>query len=554
MPATVYPSGSLGTELEGAHVRERDVLLQLQRSLPNEFIVYHGIHWTRLEHGLTAIGRIQFLVLSPKGHVYCILMRTGLLRQDGQRLVKHIAQSEHDVFNLLAEQLNALHHKFKTQHTLELSLEGIFYCPDFTVPQATGLAVECSRIVDAKSRTELGQVILDLDAPRAPVHPPEVLHRFFCNALDLVPEVGALSEAANALITRLSQGLEHWVGRLHCEPFRLRVTGTAGSGKSQLALRELQRAHQLKLRVLYVCYNRPLSSHMAAQIRQAGYMGASVFNFHALCDRVLRDAGLEPDYSKPDAFSKLPEAVLGLPQDKRWVFDVILVDEGQDFDPQWHAVLENMSHPKTRWLWLEDPEQNLYGKSPVCLPNWVGLTVSVNYRNPRRIVQTLIQLRAQFGVDPNSSFDLEAACPLEGLPIEWMTYSTEQSMLEATGKAITQCLKKGFARDNIALLTLSGHERSRILKQNRVGPHTLKHFTGHYSDTGEQLFTQGSVLAESVYRFKGQSAHAVIITELAFQEFSPHDFRKLFVAMTRATVALVIVGDEHTVKHLQGAL
>jgi superfamily I DNA/RNA helicase len=48
-------------------------------------------------------------------------------------------------------------------------------------------------------------------------------------------------------------------------------------------------------------------------------------------------------------------------------------------------------------------------------------------------------------------------------------------------------------------------------------------------------------MVESIYRFKGQSAPAVILSELDFIELTEHERRKLFVGMTRAQLNLIIV-------------
>lgn len=556
MPAKVYPTDTSELALDGAQARERDVLLQLQGQLSDAYTIYHGIHWSRIEHGLTVLGRIQFLVLGPSGIVYCVLMKTGLMKVDAGRMIKHLGEQRQDVFNALAEQGDLLNHKFKQQHHGNLRIEPVFYCPDFVVPEATGLAVNAERIVDARRKNELGAVIQTIDATadllsRNPN--TKVIHSFLCNELNLVPEVGALSQAAETLVTRLSHGLEQWVGRLSFEPFRLRVSGTAGSGKSQLAFSELQRNHGLKARTLYVCYNRPLSSHMARQVREAGLMGATVFNFHALCDRMLRDAGQEVDYASPGVFGRLAELVMTTPMDKRWVFDSIVVDEGQDFDQQWLPVLERCAHANTRWLWLEDPIQNLYAKPPMELPAWVNLHTPMNYRNPKRVVQALQLLQGEFNFQTPLMLEIEAACPLEGLPIEFFGYDDDESLLSQTAKAVTACLRHGFTRENIVVLSMRGHEKSKVLAQASLGPHSLRHFTGRYDENGSQVFTEGSVHAESVYRFKGQSAQAVVVTELAFEEFSEADFRKLFVAMTRAKLLLILVGQGTTLERLKKA-
>ena len=75
-----------------------------------------------------------------------------------------------------------------------------------------------------------------------------------------------------------------------------------------------------------------------------------------------------------------------------------------------------------------------------------------------------------------------------------------------------------------------------------------------YDENGSQVFTEGNVHAESVYRFKGQAAQAVVVTELVFSEFNEADFRKLFVAMTRAKLLLVLVGQSDTLQRLRRAV
>jgi len=138
--------------------------------------------------------------------------------------------------------------------------------------------------------------------------------------------------------------------------------------------------------------------------------------------------------------------------------------------------------------------------------------------------------------------------------LEFFEYDNEESLLSQTAKAITACLRQGFTRDKIAVLSMRGHEKSKILAQASLGPHSLRHFTGRYDDNGSQVFTEGNVHAESVYRFKGQAAQAVVVTELAFSEFNEADFRKLFVAMTRAKLLLVLVGHSDTLQRLRRAV
>ncbi|MDX1668708.1 MAG: ATP-binding domain-containing protein, partial [Limnobacter sp.] len=144
--------------------------------------------------------------------------------------------------------------------------------------------------------------------------------------------------------------------------------------------------------------------------------------------------------------------------------------------------------------------------------------------------------------------------PVEGFDLEWFEYRDEAGLTTQTARAITRCLQMGFEREQIVVLSMRGLKNSKVLHQDQLATHTLRHFTGRYSDTGDQLFSDGSILTESVYRFKGQAADAVILTELDFEQWDEKEYRKLFVGLTRAKLFSVLVGSPHTLTKLQNTL
>jgi superfamily I DNA and RNA helicase len=81
----------------------------------------------------------------------------------------------------------------------------------------------------------------------------------------------------------------------------------------------------------------------------------------------------------------------------------------------------------------------------------------------------------------------------------------------------------------------------------------LKSFTGEYDLFGNPVWRDGELLAESVYRFKGQSAPAIIFTEIDFETLDERTFRKLFVGMTRARLKLVLVTSNSEAMEAMGS-
>ena len=349
----------------------------------------------------------------------------------------------------------------------------------------------------------------------------------------LVADVATVAGQARTLYTRLSGGLAEWARCIECEPFRLRVIGTAGSGKSQLALNVLQDAVAAGRRPLYVCYNRPLADHIAL----IAPSGSTVATYHQLCDRILRSTGQVPDFSKPGAFKALEDFMADYQPGVDWQFDELVIDEGQDFQPAWRDNLLKLLNPNGRAWWLEDPMQNLYGRPPVELPGWVVLRAQTNYRTPRDILNYLQRL-----VGPEQS--IESGSPLDGSDVEILTYDGHTDLMDKTKTAITRGLGAGFKKDMIAVVTYRGREHSSFTPIDRLGPHALKAFTGQYDLLGSPVYSEGELFIDSVHRFKGQSAPCIVFTEIDFEELDEAALRKLFVGMTRATMKLVMVVSE----------
>jgi len=519
----------------GRLARELDTLATLAAGLPDDHAVYHGVHWTRVEREHALFGEIDFVVVGPTGRLLLIEQKSGFLDETPQGLVRTYAKEKSHVGVAMARSAGRLRERlaaFLDGH--QADVDTLLYCPDYTVRQPGSAGVDPARIVDAGRREHLAAIVQSLlrEGPRDRVV-LDSIHRFLADELELVPDVNAFIGQAEALYTRLAGGLAEWARRIDMEPFRLRVTGTAGSGKTQLAMAVLRDALEAGRRPLYVCYNRPLADHIALIAPSGGV----VATYHQLCDRVLRAHGNVPDFSQPDAFERLEQAFCALEPGEDWRFDELIVDEGQDFRDEWRDALLRLLRPGGRAWWLEDPLQNLYGRPQVALPGWVRITSERNYRSPSDIIDTLNRALPL----PRA---LEAASPLGGSGVEILTWKDETALVEQTKRAMTRALGLGFRRNMIATITFRGREHSLFTPYERLGAHRLKAFTGSYDLLGNPVYSDGDFLIDSVYRFKGQSAPCVIFTEIDFDTLDELTVRKLFVGATRASMKLILVASE----------
>lgn len=540
--AHIHPPGWRELAVTGAAQREIETLSLLAEALPDDYAVFHGVHWTNLENGFSAFGEVDFIVLAPDGRVLLIEQKSGFLSETDDGLGKKYAGLDKPklVRNQILRAVSALKQRFGSGGE-PLTIDYLLYCPDHHVRRVETAGIAADRIVDARRRDQLPAIIREI-LPVTEARPQrERVLRFLNNVLQLVPDPSTMVGQATALVTRLSGGLAAWARQLEFTPFRLRVTGTAGSGKTQLALAEFAAALERQQRPLYVSYNRPLADHVQRLLPAGGH----VASFHQLCDQFARDHGFMPDYRDPEIWAQLEQRLASTEPGEGWQFDVLIVDEGQDFSETWRDALLRLLKPEGRALWLEDPMQNLYMREPVSLPGWVQLHAHGNYRSPRQIVELLAQLSP-------AAAEVVAAGPFSGAEIDVLTYPEgDTSQMHAqTRQAITRCLGAGFTRADMAIVSFRGREQSALLNLDALGPHTLKSFNGRYDLFGNPVFRDGELLTESVYRFKGQSAPAVILTEIDIESLDEKSFRKLFVGMTRARLKLVLVMSERAAQLL----
>ena len=534
--AKVFPDGWRELAATGAAERELRTLAQLADGLDDNYAIYHGVHWTRVERNNYAIvGEIDFAIVGPTGKLLLIEQKSGSLNETADGLIKKYSEKDKGVPFQMARTADALHARLRQFCKGETTfVDSLLYCPDYTVKQPGSAGIDPARIVDATRKDHLIPIIRAILPETGDTLVAKAkIHRFLGDILQLVPEVHAVVGEARALYTRLSGGLAQWARKIECDPFRLRVIGTAGSGKTQLAMAVYRDAIRDGRQPLYVCYNRPLADHIAL----IAPSGGEVATYHQLGDQVCRALGQAPDFSQPHAFARMEAALDACTPAEAERFDEVIIDEGQDFHEGWAENLLRFLRPGGRAWWLEDPMQNLYARPPVPLPGWVSLRSDTNYRSPKDILDTLNRMLPL-------EHPVEAGSPLTGSQVEILSYSDTTDLIAKTISAVTHCIGLGFKRSHIALISYRGRENSILAPYDKLGPYSLRAPTGQYDLLGNPMFTEGDVLIDSVHRFKGRAAPCVVFTEIDFDTLDDKAVRRIFVGATRATMKLTLVVSE----------
>ncbi len=530
--------------MRAGHFRELDVLECLRDGLPAGFDVFHNIALHTLQGGRDRYGEIDIAVLAPNGALLLMEVKAGDVVLRAGQVVKLYGERECDVAHQVEMQRVAMQRRLQ-EARIRPALLSCLVLPDYALGDAAVASVPRERIVDAERYGQLAAIVRDWLVQAAPPAHGDVdrdaLRRLLLNQFQVTPDLDAMRGHVDGAVRRLADGLATWVPRIEAPSGIFRIQGTAGSGKTQLALRLLEEAMAAGLKACYVCFNRTLADH----VRRLAPSRAEVVNYHELCVEHARRGGAEPDFS-PDGFRDMAAAYVAASADFAASLDLLVIDEGQDFDADWVQSLCSRLKPDGRLYLLEDEAQRLYRQAPFELPGAVAIRCSDNFRSPRRVCETINALGL---VQP----PLCAHNPYGGEVPGVRTYRDDAGLLAATEAAVADLLARGFAVEDIAVVCCRGRGRSLLLHRVGIGPHATRRFTGEYGRDGEPRWSDGELLVESVYRYKGQSAPAVVVAEFDFAELDETARRNLFVALTRARMAVELVLSEDAEQGLMRA-
>ena len=532
--ARVFPNGWREVNPLADIGRELETLELLGNSLDDSYTVYHGVHWTNVESKNYAIyGEIDFAVVSPSGKLLLIEQKTGYLDETDDGLEKKYAEKSKNVPFQIARNAHGLQHRLKQAlKGNSVFVDSILYCPDYKIKKLGSAGIDPKRIVDSTRKDQLVSIIQSIipaEEPNTIIQ--EFLHQFLSDLLEIVPDVNAVIGHTDKLYTRVSGGLSEWAQKIDFTPFRLRVIGTAGSGKTQLALSVFRESIKQGCKPLYVCYNRSLADHVSKVAPEGGL----VTGYHQLGDRIAKLLGTPIDHLQPGPFAQMESVLDSYRPNDDHLFDDLIIDEGQDFKPAWAVNLIRLLRPKGKGWWLEDPLQNVYSRDRMSFDGWVTIRSDENFRSPKRVLSGINEILA---LNP----PITSSSPIEGGDVEVLTYEHQSELIPRTVDALDRALEIGFDLKHIALLSFRGRESSALTPFTQIGKHILRApIQGKYDEFGNPEYCDGDICTDSVHRFKGQAAPCVVLTEIDFAQLDENSKIRIFVGATRATLKLILV-------------
>jgi superfamily I DNA/RNA helicase len=308
---------------------------------------------------------------------------------------------------------------------------------------------------------------------------------------------------------------------------RVAIQGSAGTGKTVLALEKARRLSEEGQRTLLLCFNRPLADHLR---RFAS--GFEVDTFHGFCSSKANLAkvsfhiptgGSARDFWEDEAPLKLLEALEARSDDR---YDAIVVDEGQDFrEHWWPSIEEALNDPAKGTLYVFfDPHQNIYGGGPPAALDIAPTRLVFNCRNTQRIAEYAGEL-------VSASTRVRPGAPA-GAAVESFACGSPEEMVSQVRKQLHRLVvEEKIAADQIVVLSTRSTKKSALAKQRKLGN---LHLVDIDSPPGPAEIRFGSL-----QRFKGLEADVVLLVDVE-AEARTSSPEHLYVGTSRARHLLLL--------------
>ena len=214
-------------------------------------------------------GEIDFVIINKSGDILFIEQKNGGLDETSSGLVKKYDKNEKNVIEQIHRSIDNVRDKFSWQNGKKqgLNIDNLIYCPDYKVRNINAPGVDKSRVVDATTKDELAGRIEKILTPGASNEAwRDKVFDFFCQSFEVVPSIHQHISSQEKTYIRQTGALASVLSNLTMSPYRLRINGVAGSGKSHIARQLMARSCDKGHKVMMLCYNRPLADKLKKNV------------------------------------------------------------------------------------------------------------------------------------------------------------------------------------------------------------------------------------------------------------------------------------------------
>lgn len=531
-------------------------------SFAKDWIVLHSLNLA--QHSKQLYGEIDFLILIPNGGIYVMEVKGGDVKcVDG---VWHFTdrhgnsnqnkspfnQARDAMFSLI----KAIEKEFGKGHRFTKILCGFLCAFPHVSFNKHSVEYEPWQILDRDSLdTDLGVFFHNLVQKFIQKHRSQ---RWFSDAYSLpdIQELSLLCDFLRGNFERIRTAEERLVDfdkdveKYTDEQFRVLdsiqlnerslVQGSAGTGKTMIAIESAVRAAVQGKRVFLTCYNRLIGEWMQQQL-SSWQDKIVVSNLHSFLIDQSKGFDYKPeDDNKQDFYNKYLPLLLRDMYDKGIVekFDKIIIDEGQDLiRPEYlilfNSMLKNGLSSGNWEIYGDFERQAIYSQisKDVMLKllsesgYYSNFLLKINCRNTKQIGEET-SLVSGFEQPP---FLLEY---LEGISVEYLFYSDRQHQRHLVGEYLRKRQEENFPMKELIILSPRKFENSFA---SSISDFLIK----EVKNSRDWKANDESIGFSTIQSYKGMESNYVLITDI--EDLSSEIAKSLlYIGMSRAKHGLII--------------
>ena len=286
---------------------------------------------------------------------------------------------------------------------------------------------------------------------------------------------------------------------------RMAIMGYAGTGKTVLASEYARRLASREQSVLFLFYNRLIANTVRRGIDRE--LPINTTTFHSFARHLIGEQDVdwwEENKKNVDFWQEdIPLKLLDLNPTQLPKFDAIVVDEAQDFKPDWFEIIELMLIKEdSRFLIFYDENQDIFGRWNK-LPSWAeGFSKKVlrrNCRNTKNITEYLQTLL------PSSMVPFEES-PV-GEKVNIVKSNSQEEETKQVTKDLEKLLSRGVEPTDILILTNKPMPKSSINPIQKVSGVGFE-WTGRKPNHKSKR-----IQVSNINNFKGLEAPVVLIVD-----------------------------------------
>ena len=532
------------------------VLYYLFRDLPGteDWHVLHSVRIAR--HPTQSQGEADFVVIIPEGGTFILEVKGGRISYENGIWRSVNREGSHWIKNPISEANKAMYaiNEFVEKNgdeKLGLTLFGFgVVFPDCTVHGKLNIPdLDDCQIADADDMRDLKGYLLKLAGYCRSRKTPNISipRKQQTDALiSLLRPVHEFRLSISSQIHNVEQQLivltenQRAVFEGQLENERCLTKGSAGTGKTVLAVECARFFARQGKRVALFCYNRQLAAWLQEYLKEDQDIVCDAlldYMEKAVGENLPTEAAENRTKNPREYYSKQLPALFAehLIDSQEKPFDCVIIDEAQDvFEPGYLEAIDLMIYDgleNGRWYFFMDAEQqNLYfanlsfERVTEMLKEYHSFyaryTLQDNCRNSQAIIEKVDEV---FGTHTRFRKMEE-----RGADVVFRTYKKSKDQIEILENTVSRLLKDNISPDDIVLLSAVKFEKSvaNELTCSEVS-----------QDRNER---KGKVLFSTVHSFKGLESPVVILTDF---DSIDYDRQKnlLYVGMTRARSALYVI-------------